>query len=171
MYKVRADTLEEYFAADPARRGDLEALDALIRENAPGLRRWFYAGAADGKPGMRMGLIGYGAFQYEMNSGARVEWPIIGMALQKNYLSLYTSVYAGDAPIVDRYAGTLGELRAGANNFSFVTADQLDRAVVAALIRDIEDAVRRDPIGSLRYGRYRVVSAAAEPGFAGFPGA
>jgi hypothetical protein len=171
MYKVRADTLDEYFAADPARRGDLEALDALIRETAPGLRRWFYGGASDGKPGMRMCLIGYGAFQYEMGSGERVEWPIVGMALQKNYLSLYTSVYTGDAPIVDRYAGKLGELKTGINNFSFVTFDQLDRAVVAALIKDIEDAVRRDPIGLLRYSGYRVVSSSAEPGYAGFPGA
>jgi hypothetical protein len=31
--------------ADRARKGDLEAFDALIRETVPDLERWFYAGA------------------------------------------------------------------------------------------------------------------------------
>jgi len=163
MHKVQANTLDEYFNADPARKSDLEALDALIRETAPKLERWFYAGASDGKHGMRMSLIGYGAFQYEVKSGERVEWPIIGMALQKNYLTLYTSVFKDDTPIVDQYIGRLRELKAGINNFSFVTFDQLDRDAVAALIKDIEDTVQQDPIGSLRYSSYRIVSSSAEP--------
>jgi hypothetical protein len=163
MHKVQATTLDEYFNADPARKSDLEALDALIREAAPRLKRWFYAGASDGKPGMRMSLIGCGLFQYEMKSGARVEWPILGMALQKNYLTLYTSVFKDDAPIVDQYTGKLGELRSGVNNFSFVTFGQLDRDAVTALIKDIENTVTRDPLGSVRYSGYRIVWSSADP--------
>ncbi len=67
---------------------------------------------------MRMSLIGYGAFQYEVKSGERVKWPIIGMALQKNYLTLYTSVFKDDTPVIDQYISRLGELKAGINNFS-----------------------------------------------------
>jgi hypothetical protein len=56
MFKVQAHSLDEYFDADPARKGDLLAVDALIRETVPGLERWFYAGApagdlADRRPG------------------------------------------------------------------------------------------------------------------------
>jgi hypothetical protein len=163
MHKVQAKTLDEYFNADPARKSDLEALDILIRDIAPELQRWFYAGAAEGKPGMRVSLIGYGAFQYEMKSGERVEWPIVCVALQKNYMTLYTSVFKDDAPIVDQYIGRLGELKAGINNFSFVTFDQLDQDTVAALVKDIEDTIRQDPIGSLRYSTYRIVSSSARP--------
>ena len=163
MHKVQAKTLDEYFNADPVRKSDLEALDVLIRDTAPKLERWFYVGASDGKPGMRMILIGYGTFQYEVKSGERVEWPIIGMALQKNYLTLYTSVFKDDTPIIDQYIGRLGELKAGINNFSFVTFDQLDRDAVAALIKDIGDTVQQDPIGSLRYSSYHIVSSSAEP--------
>ena len=86
---------------------------------------------------MRMSLIGYGSFQYEMKSGERVVWPIIGVALQKNYL------------------------KAGINNFSFVTFDQLDRNAVAALVKDIEETVQQNPIGSLRYSTSRIVSSSA----------
>jgi hypothetical protein len=50
---------------------------------------------------MRMNLIGYGAFTYEVKSGERVEWPIIGLALQKNYITLYTSVVKDGALIVE----------------------------------------------------------------------
>jgi hypothetical protein len=98
-----------------------------------------------------------------MKSGERVEWPIICVALQKNYMTLYTSVFKDDAPIVDQYIGRLGELKAGINNFSFVTFDQLDRDAVTALIKDIEDTVQQDPTGSLRYSSYRIVSSSAEP--------
>jgi hypothetical protein len=163
VHKVQAKTLDEYFNADPVRKSDLEALDRLIRDTAPKLDRWFYAGASDGKPGMRMSLIGYGAFQYEMKSGERVVWPIVCVALQKNYMTLYTSVFKDDAPIVDQYIGRLGELKAGINNFSFVTFDQLDWDAVAALVKDIEYTIRQDPIGSLRYSTYRIVSSSAEP--------
>ena len=92
-----------------------------------------------------------------------MEWPIIGVALQKNYLTLYTSVFKDDTPIVDQYIRRLGELKAGINNFSFVTFDQLDRDAVAALVKDIEDAVQQDPIGSLRYSNYRIVPSSARP--------
>jgi hypothetical protein len=163
MHKVQAKTLDEYFSADPVRKSDLEALDILIRDTVPKLERWFYVGASDGKPGMRMSLIRYGAFQYEMKSGERVEWPIVCVALQKNYMTLYTSVFKDDAPIVDQYIGRLGELKAGINNFSFVTFDQLDRDAVAALLKGIEDTIQQDPIGSLRYRTYRIVSSSAGP--------
>jgi hypothetical protein len=131
--------------------------------SAPKLGRWFYAGASDRKPGMRMSLIGYGAFQCELKSGERVVWPIVCVALQKNYMTLYTSVFKDDAPIVDQYIGRLGELKAGINNFSFVTFDQLDRDAVAALVKDIDDTIRQDPIGSLRYSTYRIVSSSTGP--------
>jgi hypothetical protein len=163
MHKVQAKTLDEYFNADPVRKSDLEALDILIRDTASKLERWFYVGASDGKPGMRMSLIGYGAFQYEMKSGQRVEWPIICVALQKNYMTLYTSVFKDDAPIVDQYIGRLRELKAGINNFSFVTFDQLDRDAVGALVKDIENTIQQDAIGSLRYSTYRIVSSSAGP--------
>jgi hypothetical protein len=32
MFKVQANSLAEYFDADPARKADLEAMDSLIRK-------------------------------------------------------------------------------------------------------------------------------------------
>jgi hypothetical protein len=108
---------------------------------------------------MRMSLIGYGSFQYEVKSGQRVTWPIVGLALQKNYISLYTSVVKDGAPITERHKGALGELRSGRGNFSFTTFAQLNSSGVVALLKDIDDTLRQDPIGALEYSTYRIVSS------------
>jgi hypothetical protein len=159
MFQVRAHSVDEYFDADPARKGDLQAFDSLVRETVPRLERWFYPSAGPDGAGMRMTLIGYGSFRYEMPSGQQVTWPIVGLALQKNYISMYTSVIKEEALITDRYKGTLGELRSGTGNFSFVTFDQLNRDAVAALLKDIDATLRQGPIGALRYRNYRIVSS------------
>jgi hypothetical protein len=161
MFKVQANSLAEYFDADPARKADLQAMGALIRETVPGLERWFYAGAKAGGLGMKMSLIGYGFFQYEVKSGQRVTWPIIGLALQKNYISLYTSVVKDGAPITERHKGALGELRSGRGNFSFATFAQLNAGGVVALLEDIDSTLRQDPIGALEYSTFRIVSSSA----------
>jgi hypothetical protein len=88
-----------------------------------------------------------------------VEWPIVGLALQKNYISMYTSVVKEEAPITGRCKGSLGELRSGTGNFSFVKFDQLDRNAVTSLLKDIDAALRPDPIDALRYSNYRIVSS------------
>ena len=110
---------------------------------------------------MRMSLIGYGSFQYEVKSGQRVTWPIIGLALQKNYISLYTSVIKDGAPITERHKGALGELRSGRGNFSFVTFAQLNVSGVVALLKDIDSTLRQDPVGPSNTRTYRIVSSSA----------
>ena len=82
-------------------------------------------------------MIGYGPnFTIRPNPAARVAWPVIGVALQKNYISVYFAIAVGDKPIVDAYVGKLGELRSGINNFSFRTFDELEPNALAALFAD-----------------------------------
>jgi hypothetical protein len=112
MFKVPAGSVEEYFRFDPAREDDLRTLDELIRGAAPGLLRWFVPGTPDGQPGMTMTMIGYGKLQYYVKrSPVPVTWPVLGLALQKNYISLYNSAYADGPPFTCAYAGRLGRAR------------------------------------------------------------
>ncbi len=78
-------------------------------------------------------------------------------------MTLYISVVKNGAHIMDQRKGLLGELRAGQDNFSFVTFGQLDRSIVVALLKDIGPTVQQDPIGALQYGTYRVVSSQRQP--------
>jgi hypothetical protein len=112
MFKVRAGSVEEYFSFDSGREDDLRALDALIRAAAPALPRWFVPGTPAGQPGMTMTMIGYGQFQYTVkNSPVPVTWPILGLALQKNYISLYNSANGDGPPFTCAYADRLGRAR------------------------------------------------------------
>jgi hypothetical protein len=119
VFQVTAGTLQAYLEFDPERKHDLLNLDKLNTRTAPALKRFFHAGTPVGEAGMRMKMIGYGKFRYAIKSGKSTEWPVIGVALQKNYISVYVSATRQGAPIVPSYAGQLGELRVGANNFSF----------------------------------------------------
>jgi hypothetical protein len=151
VFRVAADSLEAYLAFDPARTADIEQLHAVMRKAAPSLKRHFHAGTPAGAAGMRMNMIGYGQFRYAIKSGKTAVWPVIGVALQKNYISVYVAVTRGGKPLVSCYAGRLGELRAGGNNFSFVAFSDLNAAIAAALFAEVGDIFKADKENPVRY--------------------
>ena len=104
MFKVEADSVEAYLAFDPTRRADLQAFDGVMQAAAPQLTRYFHDGTPAGTPGMRFKMIGYG----RTTDARGVEWPIVGLALQKAYISVYMSVEA-----TEPWRGRLGEKRMG----------------------------------------------------------
>jgi hypothetical protein len=107
MFRVDVDTLEAYFAFDLKREADLRRLDALISEAAPSLKRHFHEGTPAGKPGMRFKMIGYGKSFYHATAGEQVEWPVVGVALQKNYISVYFAVTKRGAAVTTLTPGAL----------------------------------------------------------------
>ena len=151
MFQVTAATLAEYLDFDRARRRDLVSLHALLRKTAPDLRRHFHKGTLAGEPGMRMKMIGYGKFHYAVKSRKTIEWPIIGVALQKSYISVYVAVTKARAPIVPNYAGQLGELRMGRNNFSFERFADLKTTSLSSLFAEVADIFKSDPDNPVRY--------------------
>lgn len=144
MFRISADNLEQYFTADRQREGDLRKLDDFIRQTAPALKSWFYNVDGDDQPGMRFKMIGYGKFAYQNRRGETINWPVIGVALQKNYISVYLSATRNDRPILDYYKGKLNERRSGLNNFSFRTFAELDREPFKNLVREIAELAATD---------------------------
>lgn len=136
MFRVTADSLRAYFDFDPKRKAELVKLDALMSKVAPGLRRHFHQGTPAGTPGMRMKMIGYGRSSYAASSGEIVAWPVVGVALQKNYISVYLAVSKDGKPLLEGYTGKLGECRAGHNNFSFERFDGLNVQALSALLAE-----------------------------------
>jgi hypothetical protein len=151
MFRVDADSLEAYLAFDPARTAELDALHALIRKAAPALKRHFHVGTAAGAAGMRMKMIGYGEFRYAIKSGKTASWPVIGVALQKNYISIYVAVTRNGKPLVPFYRGKLGESRIGGNNFSFEKFSDLKAPAVAALFAEAAAIFKADKENPVRY--------------------
>ena len=152
MFQVHATTLDAYLNFDPERRPDLVKLSTLIREAAPNLRRYFHKGTPAGHPGMRMSMIGHGKFSYTARSGGEsVSWPVVGVALQLRYISVYVSTTRDGLPIVHAYKGALGESRVGRNNFSFERFDSLNAERVFELFAEVGRIYRADPQNPVRY--------------------
>jgi Domain of unknown function (DU1801) len=139
MFKVSAASVEEYFRFDPAREDALRELDAVIRGAAPALSRWFVPGTPPGQPGMTMTMIGYGQYTYTVKgSPALVTWPVLGIALQKNYLSLYSNAYGDGPPFACAYAGKLGRARVSAKGVvTFTSIDDINLQALAEMVAAI----------------------------------
>ena len=152
MFRVAAASRREYLAATGGAGSDLERLDAFIRDAAPSLEVWFYDVGPD-EPGMTFTMLGYGRFAYRprKDAGATVDWPVIGVAAQKNYSSVYLGVTQDDRPVLDRYRSRLNCTRTGRNNFSFRTFDQLDHATLRDLIQLVARIYADDPGNPVRY--------------------
>ena len=140
MFKVDAASVDEYLRFDPARERDMRALDALIRTAAPTLSRWFVPGTPAGQPGMTMTMIGYGRYQYTVQSSPTpVSWPILGLALQKNYISLYNSANGDGPPFTCSYAGRLGRARVSKKGVvTFATVRDTNLETLSEMITAIE---------------------------------
>ena len=151
MFRVDADSLDAYLGFDPKRTSDLLKLDGVIRKTAPALKRHFHAGTPAGEAGMRFKMIGYGKFQYAIKSGKTTPWPVVGVALQKNYISVYMAVTRNKQPLVKCHAGELGALRSGNNNFSFEAFDDLDAAQLAKLFAEAASIFTADAQNPVRY--------------------
>jgi hypothetical protein len=145
VFRVDVDSLSEYLNFDPQRKIDLQNLDKLIRSSAPGLKRYFHRGTPAGEPGMRFKMIGYGRFQYRARTGEYVEWPALGVALQKNYISVYFSLEKDGASLIQSYSGKLGESRVGRNNFSFRAYEDLDTRQAGSLFAEADQIFSTDP--------------------------
>lgn len=153
MFHVEASSLAEYFAYDPEREHDLRAVDGVVRVAAPELERHFFTGTGAGKPGMSIKMIGYGTFQYRVKASREpIDWPVVALALQKNYLSLYVSAVEDGAYLLNQYAGRLGKVRVGQNCARFEKAADLDTGTLAELVRRIGTGLAAGEL-ELRYGR------------------
>lgn len=154
VFEVNASNIDTYFAFDPSRENDLRAVDAMIRSAVPTWTRWFVAGTPQGEPGMRMSMIGYGRFAYKVRSSDQpVEWPILGLALQKNYLSLYLAVKYEGVTAASNWADRLGKVsvsKIGA--IRFVSASNIEEQAFRTMLQTLEMDLR-DERAVLAYAR------------------
>ena len=80
MFKpVKAKTVEEYLASvAPERLAPMRYLHEFIQQHAPTL-----------KPIFAYNMPGYGTFKYTNYKKEVVDWPVVALASQKNYMRLY----------------------------------------------------------------------------------
>lgn len=122
-------------------RDDMKALDAAISEVMAGLPRELYVGKFWG--GSDQEIIGYGRYEYTRPNGAEVVWFVAGLALQKNYISVYLSAVEGDEYLSEKYGKDVGKVRVGKSSISFKSVADIDLDKLKALVakaREVDNA-------------------------------
>jgi hypothetical protein len=134
-------TPDEHIASLPDEvRDDIATLDTAIVRAMSGEERVLWEGRFWGGSDQR--IIGYGAYTYTGRSGASGEWFIVGLAVQKNYLSLYVNAAEDGTNLGKRYAPRLGKVKAGSANLQFKRAGDIDLDVLAEMVTRARELVR-----------------------------
>ena len=124
--QLKVSTLAEYIAAlDEPRRGEVAALDALIRKSAPKLKPFIY-----------MGMLGYGPYHYKYASGREGDSCRIGVASNENYISLYICLTDANGYIPERYKQALPKAKIGKSCVRFKRLSDLDPNALKHMIRE-----------------------------------
>jgi hypothetical protein len=123
--QLKVSSPAEYIAKlDEIRRADVSALDALIRKTAPEL-----------EPFVHSGMLAYGRWHYKYDSRREGDWFRIGVASNKNYISLYICAGDKNGYIAEQYKDALPKAKIGRACVRFKRLGDLDLAVVRKMIR------------------------------------
>ena len=127
----------DYIASLPAEtRADVDRLDAAISDVMSGYPKTMWEGRFWG--GSDQQIIGYGDYSYERSGGKTVEWFIVGLAQQKQYISVYVNATDDDGYLTERYADRLGKAKVGKSSISFKSLDNIHLDVLLDLVAHAE---------------------------------
>ncbi len=118
-------------------REDMQTLDALISEVMEGHDRVLYAGAFWG--GSDQEIIGYGTYSYTRADKKDVEWFVIGLALQKRYISIYISAVEDGKYLSETYGPDLGKVKVGKSSIGFGHVADIDLDKLRTLLERARD--------------------------------
>ena len=122
-----------YLASLPADvRGPMQQLDRLISRIMKGKGRVLWEGVFWG--GTTQAIIGYGDFTQSRPRGKSVEWFMVGLALQKDYMSLYVNAVSEGKYLAHAYGSRLGKVKIGSASISFLKLEDIDLDALAELV-------------------------------------
>lgn len=128
-------SVDEHLASLDGRRGaEIRRLDAAIVERLPDAERHLYEGKMWG--GTDQEIIGYGVLDYTNRSGDEVRWFLVGLAGQKNYISMYVNAVKDGAYLLRQYDKRLGKAKVGSASISFATIDDIDFDTLMDLVAE-----------------------------------
>lgn len=117
MFKpTKAKTVKQYMdSMSEDRREIVETIHQLIQKTAPSL-----------KPHFAYNMLGYGSFPYKNYKKENVEWPVISVANQKQYVSLYVCAVVDGKYVAESHAKELGKVSVGKSCIRFKKLSDLN---------------------------------------------
>ena len=129
MFKpTKAKTLREYIDAVPeGRRETIVALHEFIQKAVPKL-----------KPHLTSSMIGYGSFLYKTSKNQSGTWPVVALANQKQYISVYVCAIANGQYIAEKHKQELGKVKVGRSCISFKKLEDLNLPALKKVLKEAE---------------------------------
>lgn len=141
MHKVSENPDAHIKSLPDGIREDVAELDTLIRSKLKGRSRTLWKGVFWG--GSQQTIIGYGDYVVRRPRKEDVHWFVVGLAVQKNYISLYVNSTQEGTYDVDRYKEALGKpTKVSKSSISFKKLADLNRDT---LIKILESAQTNAP--------------------------
>lgn len=129
--KIDAASIEAFFVAAGEREAALRQLDALIRAAAPALQPKLVTG-------MKMTMLGYGTIHYRSRLSKELqEWPLVALAPQKHYISLYVCAVIDGQYVAEANKAQLGKVSVGKSCIRFRHLTDLRQDTLQTLLIDL----------------------------------
>ncbi|HEV7948438.1 MAG TPA: DUF1801 domain-containing protein [Glaciihabitans sp.] len=132
MEKTATDPNVYIDSADEEFRADLRQLDAEITAAFSNHDRTMWEGVFWG--GTEQRIIGYGSLVQARPRKQSIEWFIVGLAAQKQYISLYVNVVEDGHYLAEKLASRLGRVKVGKSVISFRSLAEVNREALSELI-------------------------------------
>jgi len=127
-------TPAQYIATLPEdRRAAVRTIHRAIVKAAPKL-----------KPFVIYGMIGYGKFHYKYPSGREGDWAVVGLASQKNHLSLYLCCADQGGYLAEQNKARLGKVSVGRACVRFKKLADLNLPVALELVKKASGLIGKD---------------------------
>lgn len=128
----RVDDDVDVFLHSARMADDLARLDGVIRGVFPEEERVLWRGRMWG--GTEQAIVGYVAVVQSRPRGGDVEWFLVGLAEQKNHLSVYVNAVEDGVYLVQARAARLGRVKVGAAAVTFRSVSDIDLDELRALL-------------------------------------
>jgi len=123
---IGAKTVAEYFERiEEPRRTEVMAVHKMITKALPKL-----------KPEIVVGMIGYGSYHFKYASGKEGDWPIIALASQKNYISVYVCASENGKYIAEKHRAELPKASIGKSCIRFRKTDDVDLKTLEKVVKE-----------------------------------
>ncbi len=139
MFKpTKAKNKKEYLGVLPEERKKIMVfLDKFIRTAAPKL-----------KPHFAYNMLGYGSFPYTNSKKEVGTWPVISLASQKNYISIYICAVDDGKYVAETYKAELGKVSVGKSCIRFKKLEDINLSILKKVIQTAAKKPGLDGVGA-----------------------
>lgn len=131
---IQATSIDDYFAKTGDYEPALRQLDEVIQTSAPHLERKLFRNMGNGV------AVGYGLISYQSKSMKEPgQWPLIGLAAQKNYMAMYICAVIDGKYIAETHEKELGKVNVGKSCVRFKKFEDLDLDNVRKILANLDD--------------------------------